>query len=78
MVKYVGTYSLTQKAYDIRTLEETLKINNKMIAKGINTGFQILCIENSYEKASKYLEQYERRFDRPTEKENHNDIHKKN
>lgn len=78
MDKYVGTYSLTQKAYDIRTLEETLKINNEMIAKGINTGFQILCIENSYENASKYLEQYERRFGRPTEKENCNDIYKNN
>lgn len=65
MDKYVGTYSLTQKAYDIRTLEETLKINNEMIAKGINTGYQILCIEDTYEKVSEYLDQYQKRFGRP-------------
>lgn len=62
---YVGSYSMIQKAYDIRTLEETIKINNETIAKGINTGYQIICIGKSYEEVAEYLDKFQEKFDRP-------------
>lgn len=62
---YIGEYSTDQKAYNITTLEEAIKINKEMAEQGIFNGYVPLCYGLSIEDVRKQLDEIQNKIGRP-------------
>ena len=62
---YIGEYSTDQKAYNITTLEEAIKINKEMAEQGIFNGYVPICYGSSIEDVRKQLDEIQNKIGRP-------------
>lgn len=62
---YIGEYSNDQKAYNITTLEEAVKINLEMMSNGIFNGYVPICYGFSREEVRNKLDEIQNKIGRP-------------
>lgn len=62
---YIGEYSNDQKAYNITTLGEAVKINLEMMSNGTFNGYVPICYGFSREEVRNKLDEIQNKIGRP-------------